>query len=223
MRVKTDKTYTTFIDRDALSAIKDYLAWREDTGGPPHDPDGPIFFTTRNKPVSIDWVSQKFGKMAEYALTHKRLGSHKSSINSHMVRHLLKTTMLACGCAAYAADHFLGHTPKDPYEIHDMYPENLRKQYAKASHRLNILSKAVSNINDPEPADAAEKALKASEAKVEVLEKHVNELKSEIDKKDARSAGAESRFDAAVKAIIDALDDPGGDLRKNIRDRLGGL
>ena len=58
---------------------------------------------------------------------------------------------------------------------------------------------------------------------MEVLEKHVNELKSEIDKKDARSAGAESRFDAAVKAIIDALDDPGGDLRKNIRDRLGGL
>ena len=58
---------------------------------------------------------------------------------------------------------------------------------------------------------------------MEVLEKHVNELKSEIDKKDARSAGAESRFDAAVKAIINALDDPGGDLRKNIRDRLGGL
>ena len=86
-----------------------------------------------------------------------------------------------------------------------------------------MLSRAASIVDGEDTTEAAEKALKESKAKVEVLEKRVNELEAEIDKKDARSAGAESKFDAAVKAIIDALDDPGGDLRKNIRDRLGGL
>ena len=58
---------------------------------------------------------------------------------------------------------------------------------------------------------------------MDVLERHINELEVENAKRDARSAGAESRFDAAVKAIINALDDPGGDLRKSIMDRLDAI
>ena len=118
----------------------------------------------------------------------------------------------------------LGHKAKDPYTgPAELFPRRLREEYAKASHKINVLSKAAFSVDGEDPAEAAEKALKESKVKVEVLEKRVNELKSEIDKKDTRSAGAESRFDAVVKAIIDALDDPGGDLWKNIRDRLGGL
>ncbi len=222
MRVKTDRTFTTFIDRDALEAIKNYLAWREETRGP-HDPDGPMFFTSRNAPVSIAWTSNAFSKLAKYARTQKRLGLRTFKITSHMVRHLLKTTMLTCGCAPYAADHFLGHKPKDPYENHDLYPENLRKQYAKASHRLNVLSKAVSNIEDPEPADAAEKRLKAKEAEVKRLKKENNELAEANAKKDAVSAGVKAQLEGVVKAIIDTAGEPDGDFKKNLRDRLSGL
>ena len=118
----------------------------------------------------------------------------------------------------------LGHKAKDPYTgPAELFPKTLREEYAKASHKINVLSKAASSVDCEDPTGAAEKALKESKATVEVLNKRVNELEAEIGKKDTRSAGAESRFDAAVKAIIDALDDPGGDLRKNIRDRLGGL
>ncbi len=45
-RVKTTVKYTTFIDRDALSALKDYLVWKEGLHGP-HDPEGPLFTTIR--------------------------------------------------------------------------------------------------------------------------------------------------------------------------------
>ena len=56
VRVKTGIKYTTFIDRDALDAIKTYLSWREERHGP-RDPAGPIFLTTRNEPIRGEWIS----------------------------------------------------------------------------------------------------------------------------------------------------------------------
>ena len=223
VRVKTGIKYTTFIDCDALDAIKTYLSWREERHGP-CDPAGPIFITTRNEPIRREWISGAFGRLANSSRAQRRLGNGTFKLRPHKTRRLLKSLLMECGCAEWAADHVLGHKAKDPYTgPAELFPRRLREEYAKASHKINVLSKAASSVDCEDPAEAAEKALNESKAKVEVLEKRVNELEAEIDKKDSRSAGAESRFDAAVKAIIDALDDPGGDLRKNIRDRLGGL
>ena len=45
------------------------------------------------------------------------------------------------GCAQHAADHVLGHAPRDSYEKQAvLYPEVLRSEYAKASGHLNIFS-----------------------------------------------------------------------------------
>ena len=223
VRVKTGIKYTTFIDCDALDAIKTYLSWREERHGQ-RDPAGPVFLTTRNESIRREWISDAFGRLANSSRAQRRLGNGVLKLRPHKTRRLLKSLLMECGCAEWAADHVLGHKAKDPYTgPAELFPRRLREEYAKASHKINVLSRAASSVDGEDPAEAAEKALKESKAKVEVLEKRVNELESEIDKKDARSAGAESRFDAAVKAIIDALDDPGGDLRKNIRDRLGGL
>ena len=69
-------------------------------------------------------------------------------IQAHKVRHLLKSTLTTYGCAPYAADHVLGHAPRDAYEKSAiLYPENLRAEYAKASSHLNIFSKVESNLN----------------------------------------------------------------------------
>ena len=43
-------------------------------------------------------------------------GSTVCKIHSHEVRDLLKSTLLVSGCAQYAADHVLGHAPRDSYE-----------------------------------------------------------------------------------------------------------
>ena len=221
VRVKTGVQFTTFIDRDALAALKDYLAWREENH-PSHDPDGPIFITTKGEPVSVEWVSHTFAKGAKYSMTQKRLGPRKVKLTSHSVRHLLKTTLITCGYDRYVADYAIGHAP-DTYERPDLCPDKLRREYAKASHAINIISKAASKINDMRPANAMEKDLEASKAKVEELEKKVNELKAEIAKKNARSADAVSKLDMVVRAIIDASGDPDGDFRQNLKDRLGGL
>lgn len=221
VRVKTGVAFTTFIDRDALSAVKDYLAWREEKHGP-HDPDDPLFVTTKDVPIHGEWISDAFARLADYSRTQRQLAPNVLKIRSHKMRHLLKTTLIARGCESSVADYVLGHKP-DAYIDPDLYQETGRKEYAKASHVINILSKAVSNIGDLEPADAAEKALKASEAKVENLEKQVNEMKAEIAKKNIRSADAESKLDMVVKAIIDASGDPDGDFRQNLKDRLDGL
>ena len=62
-------------------------------------------------------------------------------IHSHEVRDLLKSTLMASGCAQYVANHVLGHAPRDSYEKQaTLYPEALRSEYAKASGRLNIFT-----------------------------------------------------------------------------------
>ena len=223
IRVKTGVRFTTFIDRDALSAIKDYLAWRERTHVP-HDPKGAVFITTRGKPIDVEWVSEAFGRLAEYSGTQRRLAPRVLKIRSHKVRRLLKSTLIACGCAAWAADHVLGHAPKDPYDgTSGLFPKELRREYAKASHMINMFSKAISNIDDTKPPDATEKELKATRARNEELTKQLNEERKMTAGKSARKTGVESKLDMVVKAIIDASNDPGGDFRRNLKDRLDGL
>ena len=63
VRVKTGIKYTTFIDCDALDAIKTYLSWREERHGQ-RDPAGPVFLTTRNESIRREWISDAFGRLA---------------------------------------------------------------------------------------------------------------------------------------------------------------
>ena len=223
VRVKTGIRYTTFVDCDALDAIKAYLSWREESHGP-RDPARPMFLTIKDKPIRVEWISDAFRRLTYSSKAQRRLGNGALKLRPHKTRRLLKSLLMECGCAEWAADHVLGHKAKDPYTgPAELFPKRLREEYTKASHKINVLTRAASVVDDEDPAEEAKKALKESQSKVEVLERRINELETENAKKDARSAGAESRFDLAIKAIIDALDDPGGDLRKNIRDRLGAI
>ena len=141
VRVKTGMEYTTFIDRDAVSHLQDYLRWREFRDGQRYDSSGPLFVTRRGTPVGPNWISSRFSKAAINAGIQKRVSNRVYKIHSHEVRDLLKSTLIVSGCAQYAADHVLGHAPRDSYEKQaTLYPEKLRSEYAKASGRLNIFS-----------------------------------------------------------------------------------
>ena len=62
-------------------------------------------------------------------------------MRSHETRDLLKSTLLVAGCAPYAADHILGHAPRDSYEMQAvLYPGALRREYAKASGMIRIFA-----------------------------------------------------------------------------------
>ena len=51
---------------------------------------------------------------------------------------------MECGCVEWAEDHVLGHKDKDPYTgTADLFPKRLREEYAKASYKINMLSRAM--------------------------------------------------------------------------------
>ena len=118
------------------------------------DPSKPLFMTKQKTPISSLWLSRSFSKVAVQAGVQKKISRRTYKITAHEVRDLLKSTLLMCGCKQYAAEHVLGHAPKDSYEKQAiLYPEQLRAEYAKASSYINIFSKvenALSNRDDPE-------------------------------------------------------------------------
>ena len=75
-------------------------------------------------------------------------------MDSHELRDLLKSTLIDSGCRIDVADHVIGHKPKDSYEKQaKLYPETLRKEYSKASKRLNIFTKFTSVVNGTDDSD----------------------------------------------------------------------
>ena len=132
------------------------------------DPSKPLFMTKQKTPISSLWLSRSFSKVAVQAEVQKKISRRTYKITAHEVRDLLKSTLLMCGCKQYAAEHVLGHAPKDSYEKQAiLYPEQLRAEYAKASSYINIFSKvenALSNRDDPESLHARIKELETQAA-----------------------------------------------------------
>ena len=167
VRVKTDVSYTTFLEHDAITQLQRYLTWKEAKYGK-QDQSKPLFMTKQNTPISSIWLSSNFSQVAVRAGMQEKISHKVYKIQAHKVRHLLKSTLTTYGCAPYAADHVLGHAPRDAYEKQAiLYPKNLRAEYAKASSHLNIFSKVESNLNtadDPASLHARIKELETQAA-----------------------------------------------------------
>ena len=171
-RIKTDYKHTGFLDRDAIDMICKYLDHRKKKTGSDMSNGDALFLNKMNKPVSRSWVFCKFRNMAERAGIQKVIGQNirkQYKMDSHELRDLLKSTLIDSGCRIDVADHVIGHKPKDSYEKQaKLYPETLRKEYAKASKRLNIFTKFTSVVNGTDDADELRISLKD---KLDELEK----------------------------------------------------
>ena len=175
-RIKTGYMHTGFLERDAVEALQKYLDYRYKKTGKDMGSDQPMFLNKYNRPITTKWVSGKFSNLAQRACVQKLIGrkSWKYRIESHEVRDLLKSTLIDSGCRMDVADHVIGHKPKDSYEKQaKLYPETLRKEYAKASQRLNIFTKFASITSGKDDAD---------ELKLELREKisEIGRLKEDI-------------------------------------------
>ena len=149
VRMKTGVRFITFLDADAITAIQNYLDWRiGECGG--FDPDGPLFVRS-GRPLKSIWISMEMGKLAVNAGLQKKIGNRMYKIRAHELRDLLKTTLMDCRCAQYVADFILGHKPRDSYEKPAMYPDTLRREYAKASGKINVISKTESMLGGESP------------------------------------------------------------------------
>ena len=212
VRVKTGMSYTTFIDRDAVTHLQDYLRWRKFRGGGSNgdgdssndgmkrDMPWPLFVTRRGVPINPNWISNKFSRAAANAGIQKKISNRVYKIHSHEVRDLLKSTLIVSGCAQYVADHVLGHTPNDSYEKQAvLYPEKMRSEYAKASGLLNIFA----NI---------EKYLRMTGTDFKTWQEEDTEEKKEIvaeddryQKIDARQQEMQATLQKMTSAITDAI------------------
>ena len=216
IRVKTDVQYTTFLDRDAITQLQEYLAWKEGKHGK-HDASKPLFLTKQKTPIHPEWLSRGFSDVAVRAGIQKKVSRSVFKIRSHKVRHLLKSILLASGCAQYAADHVLGHAPRDTYEKQAiLYPEALRAEYAKASSKINIFSKVESVLNsskDPESQDA----------RIQELEAQVRELtqtKAGEDLVGGKYKDAINGMNEKINRLLRLFDALPDDIKEKIPDDL---
>ena len=216
VRVKTNVQYTTFIDRDAVAQLQRYLTWKETARGK-HDPSKPLFMTKHNTPIHSIWLSSGFSDVAVRAGVQKKVSHMVYKIRAHEVRQLLKSTLMANGCAQYAADHVLGHAPRDSYEKQAvLYPEKLRAEYAKASQFINVFSKMSNSLNitnDPASLQASIREIKAelSESK---------QSKTESDIMDGTHKNALKDMHDEIKRLASILDALPDNIKEQVADKL---
>lgn len=154
VRIKTGYQHIGFLERDAIEALQNYLDYRfEKTDH--RKIEGALFLNKFGNPVSDKLISSRFFNLAVNAGIQKKIINKQYKIGSHELRDLLKSTLIDSGCRIDVADHVIGHKPKDSYEKQSkLYPETMRKEYSKASKRLNIFTKFSNVISGKDDPDA---------------------------------------------------------------------
>jgi hypothetical protein len=210
VRPKTGKAFYTFIDRDAVEALKEWLAVRfkligkeieikESRRSDRVPLSDPIFIVAKRiigRPLRAAYVSEIFRtagfvagvNVKQYEKIEKWKGSTiRYPFHSHEVRDMLKTLGHNLGLKD-ECEFFLGHEiDKLKYDKHPFdYPDYWRNLYSKMALFLNVVS------NDPEKAGLTQKLEQTQEEKAKVesqlyiknkmLEERVVELEADNKK-----------------------------------------
>ncbi len=109
----------------------------------------PLFLNNFLNPINESWITSSFTRMRKNAglddiLNEKQASSgayKKYRITPHETRDLLKSVLIDSDVRYDLAEEFIGHKTKDSYEKQTkLFTAKLRKEYLKASGRLNIFS-----------------------------------------------------------------------------------
>lgn len=149
-RVKTNVSHSGFLDRDSISAVIDYLKYRKKITGKEMQNKEPLFLNNFQNPIHEGWITDSFTRMRKNAgldevLNEKQVSQgarKKYRITAHETRDLLKSVLIESGVRYDLAEEFIGHKTGDSYEKQTkLFTTTLRKEYIKASRRLNIFSR----------------------------------------------------------------------------------
>lgn len=182
-RVKTNISHFGFLDRDSIDALVDYLQERKRITGKEMSEKSPLFLNSFQKPISETWISQNFARMRKKAgldeiLNKNRAekgGKKKYRITPHETRDLLKSVLLESGVRPDLAEEFIGHKTRDSYEKQmKLFTSTLRKEYAKASGRLNVFSKFQEFSKGAGTDEEMEKRFKEMELKMQKMFKRIS-------------------------------------------------
>ena len=217
-RVKTDFKHMGFLERDAVEQLQRYLEYRKKKTGQDMEVNQPLFLNKFKKPVSIEWIFRSFAKIATRAGIQKFVkinGRKQYKMDSHELRDLLKSTLIDSGCRIDVADHVIGHKPKDSYEKQStLYPETLRKEYAKASKRLNIFTKFSNIVSGIDDADELRLELKEKLSELD----NIKESRLDTEAEKIRN----EKFALEQKRQMSELFNTVNELKKEIREKRQG-
>ena len=181
---KNIENFYTFIGRDAIDMILNYLPLRDPKDNPDEEA---IFLTKQGGPVTKNAVYQywyshvkKLGLLPEDREHGERTGK-----NPHEMRDVFRSRWRISGVDVEVAEFFLGHDidklgyDKSP----DYFPEWYEDQYNIAQPWLNILSE------DPQ---------KVSRREVDTQRTRIQELETQIER---LGAGQGSKIDELTRAL----------------------
>jgi len=193
VRPKTDYRYYSFLDKDAVTLLKEWLAARQTRLGPirvyrPKNPkqmvtSDPIYVYDYGPPLAAGYVCKVFrdwGKVAGVNQTpEERVARyHGASIrypfHSHECRDTLVTLGRRVGVDLAVVNFFVGHSidrlgyDKSPWD----HPEHFRAQYAKLTPYLNLISGTETRIK--------EETERKFESKIDEQAKQISELSENL-------------------------------------------
>jgi rubrerythrin len=204
VRMKNGFQHVPMLDRDAIYCIQKYLDWRISKYGQ-FDASDPLYLNKLKKPITSGWISDRFSDLAVKAGIQEKISKKQYKIRSHEVRDLLKSTLIECGCREYVADHVIGHMPKDSYEKQTkLYPETLRKEYSKASKRLNLFTKFSNVVSGKDDADELRVELKEKLSEMDKLKDDMV-MEMAIKKKDEILSGRQQEMLENMQRQINSL------------------
>jgi hypothetical protein len=182
-RVKTNVSHFGFLDRDAISAIMEYLSYRKKITGQEMGDKEALFLNNFQKPIKETWITKNFERMRKNAgldeiLNQKAVDSgsrKKYRITPHETRDLLKSILIDSEVRYDLAEEFIGHKTKDSYEKQaHLFTATLRKEYVKASGRLNIFSKFKEISKGANSNEDLESKLEEMRLKMQKMDKKIS-------------------------------------------------
>ncbi len=186
VRIKTSFQHVGFLDRDAIAAIQDYLEYRKRKTGKDMQEGEAIFLNTFCQPITEKWVRSSFFSLTKRSGVQKKIElDHgvKYEKDSHELRDLLKSTLLACGARYDVSDHVIGHKPKDSYEKQaSLYSENLRSEFSKASRKINIFSNMSSYLKGDDNTQLFREEIRnLKEALIQTRKSAATQIQNEVE------------------------------------------
>jgi len=123
-RVKTNVSHGGFLDRDAVSALIDFLDYRKKIMGKDMSVGQALFLNNFQKPINEVWITQSFDRMRKNSgldeiLNPKEVenGSRKKyRMTPHETRDLLKSVLVDSGVRHDLCEEYIGHKTFDGYE-----------------------------------------------------------------------------------------------------------
>jgi len=128
---KENPQYFTFIGRDAIDALKEYLNVRGEV-----KEGEPIFLTQMGNPITGKLIDK------EIHILKRQTGLVNRHFTPHTLRDIFKTECAHRGVKEAISEFFIGHAlDKLGYnQLDKLYPKDFETEYAKVEPALNIIS-----------------------------------------------------------------------------------